>query len=315
MDTISVIIPVYNTYRELMKCLDSVCCQTYKNIEIILVDDGSNDGSEKIVDEYASIDNRIIVIHKENGGESSARNIGLEKATGSIISFLDCDDWIDSTMYEIMVEEMRENNLDICACGWTKEYVDKSVVMSNALPLEKRIMNREEFLKKIYMRDSYQGFAYMWNKLYKKEVLIDKNGKEYRFNEQLSIGGDVVFLAFAALNAKRVKYIDKSFYHYYQRENSGVHSLSISKMRDWISAYGVVLKMLTDEHISDEVIDYVKRFMAYHASNGVRISINDNDIEAKCFFQKIMKDYQEEYCRLNYNNPSWIKEFNVTLEL
>lgn len=315
MDIISVIIPVYNAHLELVRCLDSVCSQTYTNLEIILIDDGSNDGSEKIVDLYANIDERIVVIHKENGGESSARNIGLEKSTGNIISFLDCDDWIDSNMYEIMAREMRENGLDICACGWFKEYDNNSIEMKNRVYVNNNIMNREQFLKKIYMRDSYPGFAYMWNKIYKRNILLNKEDKIYRFNEELTIGGDVVYLANAALNAKKIKYIDKSFYHYYQRNTSGIHTLTTKKMKDWLRAYSIVLKMLVDEHISNEVIDYVKRFMAYHASNGVRIATEDNDMASKKYFQKIMKKYKEEYTRLNIDNCDRLVEFNHLLNL
>ena len=90
---VSIIIPVYNTAQYLRKCLDSAKNQTYENLEIICVDDGSTDGSEKIVDEYLD-DDRFVIIHKENGGESSARNTGLLKCTGNYIGFMDCDDWI-----------------------------------------------------------------------------------------------------------------------------------------------------------------------------------------------------------------------------
>lgn len=315
MDTISVIIPVYNTCRELKRCLDSVCSQTYKNLEIILIDDGSNDGSEDIIDLFSRMDDRVIAIHKENGGESSARNIGLEKSTGNIISFVDCDDWIDCDMYEIMTRIMQDNNLDICACGWVKEFDNKSVEMSNILSVKNMIMNREQFLKKVYMRDSYQGFAYMWNKLYKRNILFDESDKLHKFCEDLSLGGDVEYLAYAALNSKRIKYIDRPFYHYYQRNNSGIHTLTTKKMRDWLRAYDLVLNMLMNESISAEIIDYVKRFMAYHASNGVKVAIDEGDVDSKVYFQTVMKKYKEEYFKLNIEYSERIEEFSYLLDM
>ena len=98
---VSIIIPIYNTASYLRKCLDSAKNQTYTNLEIICVDDGSTDGSEKIVDEYLD-DERFVIIHKENGGESSARNTGLLKSTGDYIGFMDCDDWIEKDMKHLL---------------------------------------------------------------------------------------------------------------------------------------------------------------------------------------------------------------------
>ena len=108
---ISVIIPVYNVEKYLKRCLDSVINQTYKNLEIILIDDGSTDKSGNICDEYAAKDKRIIVIHKENGGLSDARNKGLDICTGDYISFIDSDDWIENGFYEYVVNNVKDNDL------------------------------------------------------------------------------------------------------------------------------------------------------------------------------------------------------------
>ena len=106
MKTISVIVPVYNTKKELPRCIESICKQTYKDLEIICIDDGSSDGSGQILEEFQAKDNRIQVIHKENGGESSARNTGLKMSAGEYIAFCDCDDWIDPDMYEVLAGEL-----------------------------------------------------------------------------------------------------------------------------------------------------------------------------------------------------------------
>ena len=136
---ISVIIPVYNAEKFLNKCLDSVIGQTYKNLEIILVDDGSQDDSGKICDEYAQKDNRIKVIHKENGGDSSARNTGLKMATGKYITTIDSDDWIELNAYEDMLKVLLEKNVDIVRCGFYKNYGEKCEEMTFVYPDSLRI--------------------------------------------------------------------------------------------------------------------------------------------------------------------------------
>lgn len=149
MKKVSIIIPVYNTASYLKRCLDSAKNQTYTNLEIICVDDGSTDGSERIMDEYAD-DERFVIIHRENGEESSARNAGLLRSTGDYIGFIDCDDWIEKDMYETLVKAMEENDVDMAA--------------ANLKEVEAGAFDRDKLLRYIYERDSYQGFAYMWDK-------------------------------------------------------------------------------------------------------------------------------------------------------
>ena len=119
---VSLIIPVYNTVKYLRRCLESAVSQTYENMEIICVDDGSTDGSEKIVDEFAARDGRIIAVHQENRGESNARNTGLRIASGDYIGFMDCDDWIEPDMYECLVRELEEAGADMAIAGFYREF-------------------------------------------------------------------------------------------------------------------------------------------------------------------------------------------------
>ena len=119
---ISIVIPIYNVEKHLEKCLDSVLNQTYKNIELILADDGSTDRSGEICDRYAAKDSRIKIIHKANGGVCSARNAAFKYVTGDYITFIDSDDYIDSNTYSEIMEYMNEKNADACFFGWTREY-------------------------------------------------------------------------------------------------------------------------------------------------------------------------------------------------
>lgn len=314
MKKISVIVPVYNTHNELPKCLESICEQTYKNLEIICIDDGSTDGSERIVDRFAALDRRVKVVHKINGGESSARNVGLKLAKGELIAFCDCDDWLDEDMYEVMVDAMESEKVDMVAASWYKETASSSSIIRNKLSVSNDVFGRDELLKYIYMRDSYQGFAYMWDKLYKRELLYDKQGYIRLFREELELGGDVIYLAEIALNVKRVKYLDRSFYHYNQRQESGSHIKDVKRRRDWLKAYEIVLKRFEEECVDSDVIDYVKRFMAYHSSNAAEIAFLQGDKTAQKEFQKIMELYEHEYIKLNGQYPERIQRYQELLK-
>ena len=312
---ISVIVPVYNLEKYLVRCIESIIGQTYKNLEIILIDDGSTDTSVQIIDEFKKKYNRIKVIHKENGGESSARNTGLRMATGEYIAFCDCDDWMDPDMYETLAWELNQENIDMVASGWYKETDSSSQEIRNALPVNSQVFGRDELLKYLYMRDSYRGFAYMWDKLYKREILKDKDGNWILFREDLRLGGDVLYLAEVALNVKRAKYVDRAFYHYYQRDKSGCHTKDVTKLREWLKAYELILQRFEEEQIDYKTKDYVKRFLAYHSSNATEIAAIQGQKEAQKEFQRFMEMYKQEYISLNTQYPERIKRYCDLLEI
>lgn len=162
--TISVIIPVYKVEKYLDECVASVLAQTYRNLEIILVDDGSPDRCPFLCDEWASKDNRIKVIHKENGGLSDARNAGIEIAQGEYIAFVDSDDWIVPEMYEHMMRALIRESADICACGIMTCYPDRKVCWGCK---EYLCGDSETFLRLLYHNTQYPVAA--WNKLYRRE--------------------------------------------------------------------------------------------------------------------------------------------------
>lgn len=309
MDKLSIVVPVYNTKNELVRCLNSICNQTYTNLEIICIDDGSMDGSEKIVDEFAKNDSRVIAIHQKNRGESNARNTGLECVTGDYITFCDCDDWIDLNMYEIMMKEMIGENLDMICASWYKEFPQESIEVKNELPVTREVFDKEQLLRYLYIRDSYRGFAYMWNKIYKTEILREKSGERLLFDETLRLGGDVLYLAKASLNTSRVKYIDRCFYHYLQRDTSGCHTKDVGKLREWLRAYEIVIDLFQEENVSQDIIDYVKRFMAYHSSNAAEIAYMQDEKKMLKEFQNLMLVYKTEYIRLNQNYPKRIERY------
>lgn len=312
---ISVIIPVYNNSKYLKQCLDSIGRQSYGDLEIICVDDGSTDGAQDIVDEYAIADKRFVAIHQTNHGESHARNVGLDMATGDYIAFVDCDDWIEPDMYKILMEAARKTTAEMSIAGWFKDDGIHGESIKNLKHVEEcSLINRDELLRYIYVRDVYKAFAYMWDKLYKKELFVRPDGSTIRFDESLPLGGDVLFLAEVAMNTKSAVYTDKSLYHYRQQEISGCHTTDLEKLRSWIRAYEIVIDLYEKNKIGDEIVGYLKRFLAYHSSNAAEEAISQGNNEKKKEFQMFMRKYQREYTGLNIDHPDRIERYEALLK-
>lgn len=319
---ISVIIPVYNSIRYLRKCVESVMEQSYENLEIICIDDGSTDGAGALLDELKDRDSRLVVIHDKNHGESHARNRGLSLASGEYIAFVDCDDWIDSGMYELLITQAVKYAADISACSWYKEILTiedavelwSSEEVRNKKKVEKSCFEREELARYVYERDAYRGFSYMWNKLYRREALY-REGKMLRFPEDIRLGGDVIFLGEAVLNAGRACYTEEAMYHYRIRPSSASHSENLEGYKTWIYAYEYLIDLYQKEGMSEDIIRYQKRFLAYHASNAAKVSHRDGKTEELRYFQKVMKDYQETYEEMNRDFPERIHQYRGILEL
>ena len=161
---ISIIIPVYKVEKYLEKCIKSVLDQTYKNLQIILVDDGSPDNCGNICDDYARVDNRIEVIHKANGGLSDARNVGLKAARGEYIGFVDSDDYVSNEMFENLYNTLISNDVDVAICNFYIVIDDKNIIKNADNGVE--IYNKLEILKEILLDKKIQSYA--WNKLYKR---------------------------------------------------------------------------------------------------------------------------------------------------
>lgn len=308
-DTISIIIPIYNAEKYLDKCLRSVNGQSYRNLEIICIDDGSQDGSANILAKWAANDKRIKVVQQSNHGESYARNVGLSLASGSWIAFVDNDDWLELDMYRSMIEAGHRYEADMVCCSWVKEKADKSIRAINKSAVAYNPFGCDELLKYIYIRDEYQGFAYMWDKLYRRKLFED-----VRFDESLHIGGDVLALAEVALKVKRAAYIDEAYYHYLQRRDSGCHTDKADALLDWVNAYHKVIDIFQVAYIESETLRYVKRFTAYTALRAAKAALLSNDKRSHEKAVCAMKQYQLEYEETNGMYPERIIDFRRTME-
>lgn len=216
MDLISVIVPVYNVEPYLRKCLDSILAQTYTNLEIIVVDDGSTDGSGRICDEYAAKDARIRVIHKANGGLSDARNAGMAVAKGSYIGFVDSDDYVAPKMYEMLYLFAVKNELDVAMCCAYEVYGDR--ILGNNKQFNPIILNdREKIVELILIPHGAGVQINVWTKLYKKDVVAPihfKTGKSYE---------DVFWTLDWIAQTERFGWFSDTFYYYVQRVGSITH--------------------------------------------------------------------------------------------
>lgn len=231
---ISVIIPAYNIENYIERCVKTVCEQTYENLEIIVIDDGSTDQTGKIIDRLAENDSRIISIHKENAGVSAARNTGLDIAKGEYIGFVDGDDLIEKDMYEILVSNAIKYETDISHCGYQMVFPNRVDYYYNT--------------KETIIQDNYQGVydlikadkvePGLCNKLYKKEIIGDS-----RLEEEIRINEDLLFNYILFKKARKSVFEDLPKYHYMVRKNSAsTSSIDINKLRDPIDVLQYMMK-------------------------------------------------------------------------
>ena len=238
-ELISIIVPVYKVEKYLKRCVDSLICQTYKNLEIILVDDGSPDSCPQLCDEYAKKDSRIKVIHKQNGGVSSARNEGLKFAHGEYIGFVDSDDYVHPSMYEKLIDCIHKNQCQIATCrfshvnekGTEKKHIEKSLEeFVKTKSIEYFFTRSTDYSRGKEVFSDHNIMCAVWKCLYKKNILED-----ICFSEDICITEDLLFNVNVLIKNPEIKmgFVDESLYYYFAREQS----LSRSFNRKMITSY------------------------------------------------------------------------------
>ena len=242
---ISVIVPVYNVKLYLRKCIESIINQKYQSLEIILVDDGSTDGSEKICDEYAVKDKRIIVLHQENKGVSCARNAGLKVAQGDWIAFVDGDDWIDSGMYEEMIALAYQYEADIVLSRF--KFADQvNQLEGNKCVGKFSVFYGTKLIEQYIQRNNkYTISPSVWDRLYRKELLQD-----ILFQEGRIICEDAYFTVCTFCKCTKAVYFDYPFYNYRRNRVTSVSNLgySLKKTQDLVELTELAEKKLQDYH-------------------------------------------------------------------
>lgn len=281
---VTVIVPVYNVEQYLRKCIESIMSQSYTNLEIILVDDGATDSSGSICDEYKDKDKRIKVIHKNNGGLSSARNAGLQVATGDYISYVDSDDYIQKNFIEELINLCLLSDKGFACINFQEFIVEEKEDVRRENDVQPQLFDEISFIKEIVDRDRKSNITYcVWSKLFRKDIIKDMEFPEGKTYE------DILYTTKAAINAKGCIYKNVKLYNYRIREGS----ISKSHYKE-----GFDTRLLTDRlSIQVEQLEYIDKNISSRLSNIIKFEYYDEMLN-------ILK------CN---NSPVWEKEIQNAL--
>lgn len=292
---VSVIVSAYNIEKYLSRCLDSLLMQTCKSLEIIVVDDGSTDHTPEICDSYVKNHDNIIVIHKENGGLSSARNAGLKAAKGSFIGYVDGDDWVEPEMYEAMLKACLEKDAEIAVCAYRQVGKGAEKIHPTGNILE---FSRDEALE-LYIsgHEQYHIYHSVWSKLFKKEIVKDISFYEGRSSE------DIMYSTMALTKASKCVFLDTPYYNYViDRPDSIMNSkLHERRFRDEIPFWKEQAVYLSNKGFKElsrkASYQFYRRMLFYY------IDFQDNKMrESARKLAKLLKDDKKIICEIYKNN-------------
>ena len=297
MDLISIIIPVYKVEKYLPECVESILNQTYKNFELILVDDGSPDNSGKMCDEFAEKDSRIKVIHKENGGVSSARNIGLDNASGEYITFIDSDDFVDKRYLEVLYSTSKENDTDISICCFAKYTHSSFIIFNEIFPKKINIDFKDSNFLKFFKRYFYLKnniFGSACRTLFKKASI-----KNLRFDENIKISEDLLFVVNTIYNSQSISFTNEILY-FYRITNI---SASTSYKNNFLKSQGNLSIELTslfskiDNKSFNKILKRYKSLLCYYLfSNEIKFRKSNPDYKKN--LKEIRKSELYKYFKL-----------------
>lgn len=306
---ISIIIPVYNAERYLQQCINSLCNQTYKNIEVIVVNDGSTDGSEDILKFYEQIDTRIKIINKENGGVSNARNLGLKNISGEFLMFLDSDDWIEENTCEIVINEILENNADVVLWNYTREFdgTSKDKIIFD----EDKIVFTDKKLDDLHRRfvglygeelskpENADSVVPVWGKLYRVSTI--KNS-EAKFVDTTIVGTseDALFNLQVFGFVRKAVYIKKCLYHYRKEDTSFTKKYKKNLVAQWKSLY---------EHMERYIVENQKEIQ-YTSALHNRISLSIIGLG-----MNLLRGEKQYEAVKNIINSKWYMEASQNLDI
>ena len=260
---VSIIVPIYNSEAFLDKLIQSTINQTYKNIEIILVNDGSTDLSKEICDKYASIDNRIKIINKNNGGLVSSRKTGLKVSTGDYILYIDGDDWVELDLIEKYIDQVLTFNADVVLSSHIVNLEGRTDVLLNTIP--PGVYDKDKLKSIVYPKMLYTGnfsqfgiFSYSWGKLYRRELLLEN---QLRITEDITIGEDALCLYPTLLDTNILVILEQPYYHYRQRADSLIKTLRTIDVSKMEKVYNDFKKIFNDKGILDIMLPQLQYYL------------------------------------------------------
>ncbi len=287
MPLISVIVPVYNVEKYLDYCIKSLINQSYKNLEILLIDDGSSDNSPLLCEKWKESDMRIKVFHKTNGGLSDARNYGLSKATGEYIGFVDSDDWIDIEMYERLIKAISQNKSDIACCSIIKTNSENEKYCFSKSNVNVYLV--DDFAKKYFKVGENETVHYVVNKLYKKNIAVKMNFPVGLINE------DVEGFFYALKASKRIVVTNETTYYYRQNPASISASWFYKRQMDLLTVWNNVLRNCEKSKNSEWI--YYAKMNYYRANFGLlcRLALQKNNYKTFNREKKILLENLRKY--------------------
>ena len=263
MPKLSIIVPIYNVEKYLPRCIESILNQTFKDFELVLVNDGSTDKCKEICEKYKKMDSRIIVANKKNGGLSSARNLGLDISKGDYIGFVDSDDFIHVNMYEILFNIINTNGSDIVICDYHKVNEDNikkcEEMKSNNHDIRVENINNIDSIEKVLTVG--KKFIVAWNKIYKRSLFDNLRYKEGVIYEDEFLAHRILY------KCSKVSIINQALYYYVQRKGSIVNSPFSSKNFDKVYAIKDRVDFLNEKKITNLIDKAEKSFMDYFVWN------------------------------------------------
>ncbi|MBP3871354.1 MAG: glycosyltransferase family 2 protein [Faecalicoccus sp.] len=257
---VSVIVPVYNVQEYLTQCLESIVSQSYGNLDIVLIDDGSTDSSGLICDSYAK-NNKIRVFHTENNGLSSARNYGINNAKGQFITFIDSDDWVESNLVELLLRAAISNNAEVVSAQIYKDYIGNTTYLMTKTETEKNFCGHE--ILNAYEKGLFPDFA--WNKLYRSDIFNQIRFPEGRNHEDCAVTWKIIIKLVE--EEKQLTVIPEYLYHYRMRKNGISHTFSFKNIEDyWIACTEKLngLPILHKELLSECMMIIGRMWMNYN---------------------------------------------------
>lgn len=279
---ISIIVPIYNIDKYVSECVESIMQQTYKSIQIILVDDGSTDKSGEICDKYALLDRRIEVVHQKNLGLVLARKNGMKKATGDYIGFVDGDDYIAPCMYEELLSAIKQHNADFVHSGFIAD--DKSVIdfKGGIIVLNNR-KDREEFIRKYVFNSHSQITPSIWSKLFKAAFIKECYSK---VPNKAQYGEDLINLCFCIERCSKFMLLDEAYYYYRHREESITHKIDLNSIRNVFRYYVNILNIVEEYECYDELENLLIEEGCNDVLNKIKV-IASNDFQiTKYWYEK-----------------------------
>lgn len=311
--SVSIVIPVYNAEKYLNDCVDSILRQTFDDLDIILIDDGSSDKSPKICDAYAEKDKRIQVIHKKNAGVSEARNTGIKEAKGNYICFVDSDDFLEADAIETMVKMKEKNNVDMVVCS-NKEICNNNVTNNNFSPDEIGVFCIDEFVVNALKNNNHYLLNNPWNKIFDLDTIKKNN---LTFNSQFNLGEDFMFNLDYLMKVKKVLVIEEPLYNYRILESG------LARKKRNINYYWDNNKVLIDYLINflkkKEIYEENKKYVNHYIINNLKYlftvisnlddySEEDKELEIKRMSLQAVKEY-----KINFFKTSVLKDNNCLL--